>query len=151
MSHARKAIREAVVAALIAAGTAAGANVFAHSYNARRTLPALFVEGLGANHSDGAATETQTVIDMSGAVERQYRLVVTAAIAQSTDAEGARDDLVAEVEAALIAATLPGVKRIVPAGYVESDDNTGEKPIRRGLQIFQVTYYTPEGDPSTTL
>jgi hypothetical protein len=39
---------------------------------------------------------------------------------------------------------------IRPVAYQAADNNDGEVPIRRGLQVFEATYVTPLGDPSTT-
>ncbi len=63
----------------------------------------------------------------------------------------ARDSLVADVEAIAVNAVLPGVKQIVPAGYVPDLSNSGERPIVVGRQRFEVLYVTTQGDPSTTL
>lgn len=152
MSHYRRTIREAVVAALAAAGTAAGANVFDHPFNLRKTFPALVVEDVGANFSDGNVTEVQGLQDLHGNVERRYRFAVIAEVAQAADSAGARDDLVGEVEAAVAAMAVPGViGPIRPLAYSAGDSNEGDRPIRRGMQVFEATYITPYGDPSTPL
>lgn len=149
-THYRRTIREAVVATLIAAATAAGARVFDHPYNARKVFPALVVEDSGANFSEGNLTEVQQDQDLTGNVERRYRIAVIAEIAQSTSAAAERDDLIAEVEIAIAAASIDGVLRIVPVAYQAADDNTGEKPIRRGVQVFEAWYVTKAGDPTST-
>lgn len=152
MSHYRRTIREAIVAALASAGTAAGANVFDHPFNLRKTFPALVVEDVGANFSDGNVTEVQGLQDLHGNVERRYRFAVIAEVAQSTDSAGDRDDLVGEVEAVVAAASIAGViGPIRPLAYSAADSNDGDRPIRRGMQVFEATYITPFGDPSTPL
>ena len=151
MTHARRTIREAVVGTLIAASTAAGARVYDHPYSPRKTFPALVVEDVGANFSDGNVTESQTQLDVAGIhFERRYRFAVIAEIQQSDAAAAERDDLIAEVEVALFAASIDGVQTLSLIGYQSGDDNTGDKPIRRGLQIFEAIYVTPAGDPTST-
>lgn len=151
MSHMRRTIREAVVATLIAASTAAGSRVFDHPYNPRKTFPALVVEDVGANFSDGNVTEVQDFQDLNANVERRYRFAVIAEVAQGADAAADRDDLIAEVEVAIAASAIAGVLGpIRPVAYQAADNNDGEVPIRRGLQVFEATYVTPLGDPSTT-
>lgn len=159
MSHARRIIREAVVTALAGAGTAAGTRVFDHPYNPRTTFPALVIEDVGAAFSDGNVTEVQTVNALGTQVdiERRYRFAVIAEVQQATNPARARDDLCAEVEAAIDAAfnanDIPGVKHVHPIAYQSADDNgnSGEKPIRRGVQVFEALYITPLGDPTTTI
>ena len=151
MTHHRRVIREAVVAALIAASTAAGSRVYDHPYNDRKTFPALVVEDLGANFSDGNVTEAQAFMDLNGSVERRYRFVVIAEIQQSDTAARERDDLVAEVEATLTITSITGCKSISPVLYQASDGNSGDKPIRRGLQVFEAYYITAAGDPATPI
>lgn len=150
MSHVRTTIRQAVVATLIAASTAAGSRVFDHPYNPRKTFPALVVEDLGANFSESNITEAQAFMDLNGNVERRYRFAVIAEIQQSDAAAAERDDLIAEVEVALFAASIDGVQTLSLIDYQSGDDNTGDKPIRRGLQIFEALYVTPAGDPTST-
>lgn len=154
MSSARADIREAVVAALIAAGTAAGARVYDHPYNARKQFPALVVEDAGAGFSEGNITETQAPATLPGDVQRRYTFVVIAETKQ-TDAPRARDELLGQVEAALIAAIdarqLAGALQLEPIAYQATDSNVGDQPIRRGMQAFQATYVTARGAPGTTL
>lgn len=159
MTHARRAIREAVVTALAGAGTAAGTRVFDHPYNPRKEFPALVVEDFGANYSDGSVTEAQAInaLGTVADVARSYRFVVISEVQQSSNAAGARDDLCAQVEAAISAAfdsgDLAGAKHVHPRAYTSADSNgnEGEKPIRRGVQVFEAFYITPLGDPTTFL
>ena len=155
MAHARKLIRQAAVDVLRDARTAAGSNVAEHPFTDRVVAKSLLVEDYGARFSDGSVTEVQTEISLDGDTERRYRFVVIAEIKGGADPQGARDDLTAEVEAALLTAAntgaLPGVKSLHLAGYVADDENGGDQPIRRGLQVFEALYITPGADPTTTL
>jgi hypothetical protein len=155
MAHARKLIRQAAVDVLRDARTAAGSNVAEHPFSDRPVTKSLLVEDYGARFSDGSLTESQREISLDGDVERHYRFVVIAEIKGGADPQGARDDLVAEVEAALLTAAangeLPGVKSLTLAGYMADDENGTDQPIRRGLQVFDALYMTPGADPTTTL
>jgi hypothetical protein len=157
MSHARRTIREAVVTALAGAGIVAAGRVHDHPYNPRTAFPALVIEDVGANFSDGNVTEAQSIMALGTQVdiERRYRFAVIVEVQQSTQAARERDDLCAEVETAMDAAfnagDIPGVKHVHPIAYQASDSNEGEKPIRRGLQVFEALYITPLGAPSTFL
>lgn len=144
MIHARTAIRQAFVAALAAGGTAAGARVFDTPSDTRTAFPSLTVEDAG---------EYQQATTLPGGpgrtIERRFRLQVSAELHQAADYAADRDSLVADVEVIAVNAVLPGVKSIVPAGY-QPDLSIGERPIAVGRQLFEVTYYTTQGDPSTT-
>lgn len=146
MIHARTAIRQALVAALAAGGTTAGARVYDTPSDVRTAWPALVVDDLG---------EQQIALTLPGGpgrrVERRLVLEVTAELQQTTGYAAARDALVADVEAIAVAATLPGAKQIVPAGYAPDLSNNGERPLVVGRQRFVVTYVTTQGDPSTPL
>lgn len=154
-AHARRVIREAVVTILKDARTAAGVRVFDHPDRDRTTFPSLVVEDFGANHSEGNVTESQEFVDMAGAIERRYRFCVIAEEQKTSNGAAARDDLLAQVETAIAAAVaagdITGVKTIEPKAYVAADANSGEQEIRRGLQVFEAHYFTPAGDPTTTL
>jgi hypothetical protein len=146
VTHARTAIRQALVAALAAGGTSAGARVYDTPTDVRTAWPALVVEDLG---------ETQSALTLPGGsarrVERRLLLEVTAELQQVSGYAAARDALVADVEAVAVGATLPGAKQIIPAGYAPDLSNAGERPIVVGRQRFEVLYVTTQGDPSTTL
>lgn len=146
MNHARTAIREALVAALAAGGTSAGARVYDHPADVRTAWPALVVEDLGEQH--------QALTLPGGAdrrIERRYEIEVTAELQQTTGYASARDELLADVEAIAVAATLPGIKHIVPTSYLPDMTNVGERPIVIGRQRFEVVYITTQGDPANTL
>lgn len=155
MSSARADIREAVVAVLKAAGTAAGQDVFDHPSRPRTQFPALVVEDAGAAFSDGGVTETQGPATLPGDLMRAYRFVVIAEVKQGDTAPRQRDELIGEVESALIAAfdakQLPGVLQLELRAYQANDNNFGELPSRRGMQMFEATYVTARGAPGTTL
>lgn len=143
MNHQRHVIREAIVALLAAGGTAAGARVYDSPTDPRTTFPALVVEDIGegqrANTMPGGADRP---------IERRMTLEVTAELQQVVTAARARDQLVADVEAVLAAAVIPGVKWIVPIGYVPDRDGSGERPIFIGRQRFEVMYVTTQGNPA---
>lgn len=143
MNHQRHIIREAVVALLAAGGTAAGSRVYDTPTDARTTFPALVVEDLG---------EQQSANTMPGGpgrpIERKLAIEVTAELQQVANVARARDQLMADVEALLAAASIPGVKWIVPTGYVPESGVAGERPIVIGRQRFEVMYVTTQGDPS---
>jgi hypothetical protein len=154
-AHARKIIRKAITAALKDAQTAAGSRVYEHPRNDRTVFPSLVVEDYGSKHSDGSATEAQGLMDMAGTIERHYRCVVIAEVKSAGSPADERDDLIAQVEiaieAALQAGAIPGAKRITPMGYSADDADDADQAIRRGIQVFDVLYFTPPGDPTTTL
>jgi hypothetical protein len=154
--HIRRVIRQGFVDVLKDARTAAGSNVSQHPFNDRIVTKSIVVEDLGAKHSEGNVTEVQaTLSEFDDDVERRYRICTIVEIKGGPEPQDARDDLVGEVEAALMTAAaagdLPGVKALRLAGYTADDDNTGDQPIRRGLQVFEATYITPGADPTTTL
>jgi hypothetical protein len=155
VSAVRADIREAAVAVLKAAGTLAGSNVDEHPFNDRRITRSFVVEDLGSKHSEGNVTEVQEELSLDGDVQRRYRFCVIAEAMGGAKPQRDRDVMCGQAEAALVAAVaaglLSGAKTISLAGYAADDDNTGDQPIRRGLQVFQVTYITAAGAPSTTL
>jgi hypothetical protein len=141
VNHQRHVIREAVVALLAAGGTAAGARVYDTPTDARAAFPALVVEDLG---------EQQQVIAGRGAgasLRRTLLLEVAAELQQVSAYARARDQLIADVEALMAAAVIPGVQNIVPQGY-GVDTGVGERPIAIGRQRFALTYITPQGSPA---
>ena len=146
MIHARTAIRQALAAALAAGGTAAGPRVYDTPSDVRTAFPALVIDDLG---------EQQAAVTLPGGpgrrVERRLMLEVSAELQQVAGYAAARDTLLADVEAIAVNAALPGVKQIVPVGYVPDLANTGERPLVVGRQRFEVLYVTTQGDPSTPL
>lgn len=146
MNHHRHVIREAIVALLGGGGTAAGTRVYDHPYDPRITFPALSVTDV---------TEQQQAqsmpADAGRPIERTLVLEIAAEVQQIANYARQRDQLLADVEALLAAAALAGVKSITPAGYAPQLDVSGDKPIAIGRQRFEILYYTPQGDPSTTL
>lgn len=147
MAHHRRIIREAIVAALKAAGTAAGQRVHDSPADPRSTFPALVVT------DDGERQGTQVMLATRAArpFERRYRVEVAAEVVQVADYARQRDDLMAEVEACMAAAALPGVKDLSPTSYSTLASDNAERPIRVGVQTFEITYYTTQGDPSAAL
>ena len=146
MIHVRRVIREALAAALVAANTAAGSRVFDHPWNERTVLPALVLEDLG-EQQDAVSLGTGA----ARALERRYLLQVSGEITTATNWARQRDDLMADVEAAVAGAAITGVKAIVPAGYTADEDKQGARPIAVGRQRFEVTYFTPMNNPAATL
>lgn len=146
MIHARTAIRQALAAALAAGGTAAGPRVYDTPSDVRTAFPALVIDDLG---------EQQAAVTLPGGpdrrVERRLMLEISAELQQVAGYAAARDALLADVEAIAVNAALPGVKQIVPVGYVPDLANTGERPLVVGRQRFEVLYVTTQGDPSTPL
>lgn len=146
MAHARKLIRQAIVALLAGGSTAAGARVYDHPTSPRRTFPALVVEDAG---------EQQAPITMPAGpgrtLQRLYAFVVSAEVQQVTGYAEQRDDLLAEVEALLATAGIAGVKSITPTVYQPDEDHTGERPIVVGRQRFEALYFTAQGTPGTPL
>lgn len=146
MIHARTAIRQALTAALAAGGTTAGARVYDTPSDVRTAWPALVVEDAG--ELQGAPTLPGGPARL---IERRCIFEVSAELQQTSGYAAARDSLIADVEAIAASAALPGVKQIVPTGYMPELSNNGERPIVVGRQRFEVTYWTPQGNPSTTL
>lgn len=146
MNHQRHVIREAIVALLAAGGTAAGARVYDTPVDVRTTFPALVVEDLG---------EQQQVYAVAAGgqrpVERLLVISVTAELQQNNAYARARDQLLADVEALLAVASIPGVKNIAPAGYTPDLSNDGERPVAVGRQRFEITYITPQARPDLSL
>lgn len=146
MNHQRHLIREAIVALLAAGGTAAGTRVFDHPYDPRETFPALGVVDV---------TEPQQALSMPAGtdrpIERTLVLEIAAEVQQISQYARQRDQLLADVERLLAGALIAGVKSITPAGYAPLLDVSGDKPIAIGRQRFEILYYTPQGDPATTL
>ena len=147
MNHQRHLIREAVVALLAAAGTAASTRVYDTPTDPRTVFPALVVEDDG---EDQQVTGTMGGGMAGRMVERTLRLVVNAEVQQVSAYARARDQLLAQVEAALATSAIAGVKAITPAGYVADFSTQGERPIALGRQRFDVTYLTTQGNPATT-
>lgn len=146
MIHQRKVIRQAITALLAAAGTAASTRVYDTPGDPRTSFPALTVEDLGETQQ-----VTSTFGGMAGRmVERSLVIVVSAEVQQNADYAGARDDLLAEVEAALANSAIAGVKVITPTGYQPDTTFAGERPIAVGRQRFDVTYVTTQGNPAAT-
>lgn len=129
MIHARTAIRQALAAALAAGGTAAGPRVYDTPSDVRTAFPALVIDDLG---------EQQAAVTLPGGpgrrVERRLMLEISAELQQVAGYAAARDALLADVEAIAVNAALPGVKQIVPVGYVPDLANTGERPLVVGRQ-----------------
>lgn len=143
MTHVRRTIREAVVTALTAAGTAAGARVYDHPTDPRTTLPALVVTDVAESQ------EAMTLpAGVNRTIERRYTLEVAAEVQQVSGYVAARDDLLADVEAAMAALSVAGVKSVVPAGFNADQAFEGERPISIGRQRFTVLFYTPQGNPA---
>jgi hypothetical protein len=155
MIHARTLILDAIATAIRDARTSAGSRVHVHPRNDRTEFPALVIEEYGAKHSEGTATEAQGSIDMAGSIERRFRIALITEIQSTSDPVRARNSLLAEVEAAIAAAhlagSIPGAKTITPVGYAADDSDNSDRPIRRGVQVVEVQYFTPAGDPTTTL
>ncbi len=144
--HRRAQIREALVRLLVAANTTARHRVHDHPWNERTEFPALVVEDLGENQvaptfGQGAAR----------ALERTYLLQISAELQQNDNWARDRDELMAEVEAAMAEAALPGVKNIVPAGYSADETPQGGRPVLAGRQRYEVTYVTPMNNPAAVL
>jgi hypothetical protein len=147
MNHQRHVVREAIVALLAAAGTAASTRVYDTPTDPRTTFPALTVEDEG---------EDQNVTSVLGGgassrrIERTLRIVVTAEVQQNANYARTRDQLLADVEAALAASAITGVKVITPTGFQADLSSMGERPIAVGRQRFDVVYITTQGNPAVT-
>jgi hypothetical protein len=148
VNHQRHVIREALVALLAAGGTAAGSRVYDHPYDPRTVFPALSVTDVGEQQSADSMPA-----DSGRPVERVYTLEVAAEVQQTTNYARTRDQLLADVEAifASAALTITALKSVTPAGYAPLMDMTGDRPIAIGRQRFDVLYFTPQGNPSTSL
>lgn len=147
MIHQRHIIREAIVTLLAAAGTAAGTRVYANPYDPRTTFPALCVD----DEMEGQAATSFGGGQANRVIERNLLVVVNAEVQQITDYARTRDQLLADVEAALATAAIPGVKSITPAGYQADLGIVGDRPIALGRQRFEVVYLTTQGNPAITI
>lgn len=145
-THLRDDIREACVSALVAAGTAAGSRVHDHPYDPRTEFPALVVED---------DSEQQDLVGLSNdlsfdrAIARVYVMAVSAEVRQIAGYARQRGSLLAEVEVALAAATLPGNAAVKPTGYQALQSNDGEVPVAVGRQLFEIQYFTPQSAPGS--
>ena len=147
MNHQRHIVREAIVALLAAAGTAASTRVYDTPSDPRTVFPALVVEDDG---EDQQVTSTFGGNAAARNVERTLRIVVTAEVQQNATYARARDQLLADVEAALATSAITGVKSVTPTGYRPDFSTAGERPIAVGRQSFDVTYITRQGNPAVT-
>lgn len=147
MNHQRHVIREAIVTLLAAAGTLASTRVFDTPVDDRTTFPALTVEDMG---EDQQVTSTMGGGMAGRMVERTLTIVTSAEVQQIANYARTRDQLLAEVEAALASSAIAGVKSITPSGYRPDTSYQGERPIAVGRQRFDVTYLTTQGNPATT-
>lgn len=141
--HHRTVIRNAAVKALIDASTSAGSRVYDHPWNERTTLPAIVVEDIG--ESQGTTTFG------AGAarhVDRSYDFEVIAELQPLDDMAATRDDLLAQIEAAIAGMQAPGLKAVVPMGYAAEEASAGGRPVVVGRQRFQATYITPMNNPA---
>lgn len=146
MNHQRHLIREAIVALLAAGGTAAGTRVFENPYAQRTTFPDLVVTDQGEPQQ-----ATSLPAGPARTIERRLFLEVSASVQQSDNYARQRDQLLAEVEVLMASAAIAGVKSIAPVGFEPDFSAIGERPIAVGRQRFEVLYFTPQGDPATTL
>lgn len=146
MNHQRHLIREAIVALLAAGNTAAGTRVFDHPSDPRTTFPTLVVEDAGEQQRAEAMPRGPL-----RPIERNYLITITAEVQQVAQYTRARDQLLADVERLLASAAIPGVKAITPAGYQSDLASDGERPLAVGRQRFEILYFTPQGDPATSL
>jgi hypothetical protein len=148
MSHARQAIRDAVVAALKAAGTLAGTRVYDTVYDPRTAFPALCVEDAG---EDQAVVNNYHAGRSARRIDRTLSLAVTAEVQQASNYATTRDSLLAQVETVLASLVIAGVKDIAPAGYRPDLSVMGDLPITIGQQRFAITYTTAQGSPGVAL
>jgi hypothetical protein len=148
VNHQRHVIREALVALLAAGGTAAGSRVYDHPYDPRTVFPSLSVTDVGEQQQAESLPA-----DSGRPVERVYTIEVAAEVQQTANYARTRDQLLADVEAifASAALTITALKAVTPAGYAPLMDMTGDRPIAIGRQRFDVLYFTPQGNPSTSL
>lgn len=146
MNHQRHVIREAIVSLLAAGATTAGVRVFDNPVNPREEFPALVVEDEGELQSVQALHRSP-----ARPIERTMVLSVSAEIQQNNAYARQRDQLLADVEVLLTNASIPGIKDIVPAGCQFDQSGDGERPMAVGRQRFEITYMTPQGDPSTLI
>lgn len=148
MNHQRQVIREAIVALLAAGGTAAGSRVHDHPYDLRTTFPALTVADVTERQERAAMPAGP-----NSPIERVLVLEIGAEVQQVAGYARQRDQLLADVERLLASAAIAGVKAITPAGYAPlADIPTGlDRPACVGRQRFEILYFTPQGDPATTL
>jgi hypothetical protein len=144
--HHRTVIRRAAVRALIDANTCAGDRVFDHPWNERDTLPAITLEDLG---------EFQEAPDYgferARTIQRRLTLQVSGEVEALDDWAAVRDDLMAQIEAAMAGLQVVGVKQVVPVGYSPDGPNNGARPTLVGRQRFEVTYLTPMNNPAAVL
>lgn len=146
MNHQRHVIREAVVALLAAAGTAASTRVYDTPYDPRTVFPAITVEDTAEDQDASEFGSGQA----NRAINRTLHLIVSVEVQQIANYARTRDQVLADVEAALANAVIAGVKSITPTGFRGDMGVSGERPIAIGRQHFAVWYVTRQNNPATS-
>lgn len=147
MNHQRHVIREAIVALLAAAGTTASTRVYDTPYDERTTFPALVVESDSEDQQANESLNLQATW-RNRLVQRTMQIVVTAEVQQTSNFARARDQLLAQVEAALATTAIAGVKSITPTGFKADLSYAANQPIAVGRQRFDVVYTTAQATPA---
>jgi len=141
--HARKQIRDAVVATLTGL-TTTGQNVFAGRVYPLQSseYPCLLVTTSGENVN---------ITTQDGIMERLLTLSIEARVKATTSIEDMIDTISSEVETALLG-TFPAnvqVSEMVSVQFGISGE--GDQPFAFATMAFQFTYYTKEGLPEVII
>lgn len=145
MAHARKQIRDVVVAQLLGL-TTTGNRVFTSRVHpiSNAELPCLLI----FTRDETSQPET---MGKPRRIERQLSLMVVACVKQNSDYDAALDGIAAEVEAALYNnASLNALIHDIFLSETEIElTGDSEKPVAMMAMAFSVIYHTLEDDAET--
>jgi len=143
--HARKQIRDAVVATLTGL-TTTGSNVFASRPTSRplseSALPALRIFML---------SEAVDLVADASPQHRQLDLAVEAVVQGTTNLDDELDQICLEVETALLNNVPVGVHQITISSTDIEFKGDGDQPHGVARMTFAAEYYTREGAPEVML
>jgi hypothetical protein len=137
MSHVRTQIRQAAVAALDGIAPVSASRVYPI---AEDELPVLLVWTNDEDISGGT----------HGAYARELTLVVEA-VARGGFVDDELDLMLVGVERALARNSLGGLCKPIMPTSIQITIEAGSAPIGRARASFRATYYTPVGNPESTL
>lgn len=143
-------IREQITAAVAAAVTGL-ATTGARVYRARdralqdADLPGLIVRGMGE------AVDISS-LGINRLLDRTMRVEIAAHVKASSGYDTTLNQVLKEIEVALVSANLSGGKYISPIEIGDPEiSEEAEKPVARQIFVFEVPYFTQAGIPDVAL